>query len=989
MTPEDLTATEAPAADEIALDDEQRAAVEHGEGPLLVVAGAGTGKTTVIARRIAHLVASGRARPSEILALTFNDKAAAEMQERVDLLLPYGNADVRIATFHAFGEEVLSGHGLEIGIAPGSAVLDKTAQSLFLAERIEKLPLRRYAPLSDPTRYLGALADYFSRAKDEPWRPEELSARAEERLGSSDDAVRDQAERGLELAEAYGAYDRLLWEAGFLDFGDLLALTHRLFEESPSALRRFQERFRYVLVDEFQDTNPVQFKIVRRLVERHRNLVVVGDDDQSIYRFRGAHLENILQFRERYPDTREIVLRNNYRSTREILAVARRLILVNRERLEVRYGISKELEAHSRGPEPQCREFATEADEAAWVADQIERGVADGRRSRRDYAILVRTNEHAEPFLRALDERGIAYWFSGSRGLFQRPEVKQLIALLQSLHQETRPEHLYLLASEGYDVPEEDLAKLMHLLKEGPGTLRAWLERAARGAREGEPAAGVSEAGRERIARLLDDLRELESYAKGRRTGEVLYRYLERRGTLRALMDSSRYEDEGRARNLVKFFHIIRSFERVALADRVPLFLRHLEAIQEYGEDPAVADLDAASNLVQVLTIHKAKGLEFPVVFLVQAASGRFPTNYRSRSPELPAGGSETRVAPVLDPAAMHREEERRLCYVALTRAREELIATYARDYGTASERTRSIFLSEAFDLGKPVPPRVRRRAAELLEAHRGRDSSAPPSEGPDPGTPHAPLALSFRRLDDYATCPLRYRYLHLLGVGAVLPPDPRVNFGQAVHRGMAFALARRIAGAPPTIEETLEVFGASWRSAGYLSAEHERARFEQGAEALRGFHEREIAGGPMPAAVERPFRVALAQEGDEAGVVLTGRIDRVDDGPGGTVLVDYKTAEVDDGEQAEKRAKEDLQLSVYALAWREMTGRAPERVELRWLTTGRSGAAAMTASRLEKTREKISEVAAAIRAGSFPARPGEYACRRCPCRPICREAAV
>jgi len=967
---EDPAPTEAP----VALDDEQRLAVEHGDGPLLVVAGAGTGKTTVIARRIAHLVTSGRARPSEILALTFNDKAAAEMQERVDLLVPYGHSDVRVATFHAFGEEVISGHGLEIGIAPGSSVLDKTAQALFLAERIDRLPLRRYAPLSDPTRYLHALAEYFSRAKDEPWRPEALRARAEVGRADPDPAVRDQAERDRELAEAYDAYNRMLWEAGFLDFGDLLALTHRLFEESPAVLRRFQERFRYVLVDEFQDTNPVQFKIVRRLVERHRNLVVVGDDDQSIYRFRGAHLKNILQFRQHYPDTREIVLRNNYRSTREILTVARRLILMNRERLEVRYGISKELTAHSRGAAPQCREFGTAGEEAAWVADQIERGAADGARSWRDYAILVRTNEHAEPFLRALDERGISYWFSGSRGLFQRPEVKQLIALLQSLYQDSRPEHLYLLASEGYAVPDEDLGRLIHLLKQTPGTLRGLFGLAARGGVE-----GVSEEGARRIEALLRDLDELETYAKGRRTGEVLYRYLDRRGVLRDLMASRSYEDEGRARNLVKFFHIIRSFERVALADRVALFLRHLEAIQEYGEDPSVADLDATSNVVQVLTIHKAKGLEFPVVFLVQAASDRFPTKYRSRSPELP---SEDEEEPSMAPAAQHREEERRLCYVALTRAREELIATYARDYGTPSERTRSLFLSEAFDLGKPVSAKVRRRAVEMLEEHRERDGGAA-GPSPDPESAASPPALSFRRLDDYEACPLRYRFLHALGVGAILPPDPRVNFGRAVHRAVAFALARRIAGAPPALEETLEMFRASWLSAGHLSPEHEAARFEQGVLALRRFHEREIEAGPMPAAVERPFRIAL---GD---VLLTGRIDRVDEGPGGTVLVDYKTAEVDDDERADQRAKEDLQLSVYALAWREITGRAPDRVELRYVTAGTSGGAAMTESRIERTREKVAAVAAAIRAGEFTARPTEYACRRCPCRPICRESAV
>ncbi|HEY6221376.1 MAG TPA: ATP-dependent helicase, partial [Candidatus Eisenbacteria bacterium] len=566
---------------------------------------------------------------------------------------------------------------------------------------------------------------------DDPQWPEDIRRAAGEtsdraaaepaRGGEEAAALEDRAARLAELAEAYERYNSLLWRAGFLDFGDLLALPLRLFQRSPSALRRLQERYRYVLVDEFQDTNPVQFKIVRRLVEGHRNLVVVGDDDQSIYRFRGAHLKNILEFREHYPGAREIVLRRNYRSTKPILRVSRRLIVQNQERLEVRYGISKELLTDKEGAEPVWKEFETEADEAAWVADQIASAVREKRRRPRDFAIIVRNNKHAEPFLRALDERGIDYYFSGSRGLFQRPEIKELISLLQSLFQDSRPEYLYLLASEAYAVPEDDLAKLMHALARDPAPLRSLFRRAA----EGRSALDVSEAGRERLRTLLDDVGALEAFARGRRTGEVLYQYLERRGTLRELMAARQFEDEARARNIVKFFALIRSFEKVALADRVALFLRHLEAVQEFGEDPAVADLDEASDVVQVLTIHRAKGLEFPAVFLVQMATHRFPTANRARGIELPReeGGA--------DSSEEHREEERRLCYVAFTRAREELITTYARDYGGKQKRKPSLFLAEAFDLGKTPPERPRRRVLDEIADLKAVDKVSLPRERP------------------------------------------------------------------------------------------------------------------------------------------------------------------------------------------------------------------------------------------------------------------
>jgi len=550
--------------------------------------------------------------------------------------------------------------------------------------------------------------------------------------------------------------------------------------------------------------------------------------------------------------------------------------------------------------------------------------------------------------------------------------VKQLIALLQSLHQGTRPEHLYLLASEGYDVPEADLAKLVHLMKDHPGSFRMLIALAANGAVD----SGISEEGRVRIEQMLGDLSELERYARGKKTGEVLYHYLDRRGTLKELTASMSFEDEGRARNLVKFFQIIRSFEKVALSDRVPLFLRHLEAILEHGEDPSVADLDVTSNVVQVMTVHRAKGLEFPVVFLVQAAMRRFPLNYRSRALEPPAADAASAFA---DPSAVHKEEERRLCYVALTRAREELIATYARNYGTPQEFARSPFLSEAFDLGRPVPAKTRRRAVELLEEHRERDAiEAADALGLDP---KVPLALSFRRLDDYDSCPLRYRLMHVVGVDTILPPDPRINFGQAIHQAVAFALARRMVGAPPTVDEMIEVFRSTWQSAGYLSPDLEKERFTQGVEALTAFHAREIAAGPVPAAVESQFRVGM---GD---VALTGRMDRVDEGP--ATLVDYKTAETDGDDKTEQRKKNELQLLVYAIAYRELNGHLPDKVEVRYILSGAKESVEMTGSKLTGARVKIDQIAAAIRSGDFSAKPSFFACRRCRCRPICPQSAV
>ncbi len=978
MNPTQLSFTTAAASELEGLDPEQRAAVEHDQGPLLIVAGAGTGKTTVIARRIARLISSGRARPSEILALTFNEKAAAEMQERVDLLVPYGYADTLISTFHAFGEEVLSTFGIEIGLAPGFTVLDQTAQAIFLAEHLEALGLTYYAPLSDPTKHLGRLARYFNRLKDYPIPTGRLREYAQSAIAASgeDAAARDRGARDLELATAAAAYDRLLWKEGFVDFGDLLALTLRLFDESPSALRRFQERFRYVLVDEFQDTNPVQFEIVRRLTALHRNLVVVGDDDQSIYRFRGAHLQNILKFHEYFPEAQSIVLTRNYRSTGEILKAARRLILINKDRLETKLGISKELATGKTGTAPRIKELTTGAEEAAWVAGEIRAAVDSGARRCRDFAILVRSNKNAEPFLRALDEQGVPYYFSGSRGLFQRPEIKELIALLYSLSQSSREDYLYLLAQSAYDVPGEDLNRLVHARATSPVTLRVLMERALRGS----VAMEISDEGRERIGSMLADLRALELLARDHRVGEVLRAYLERRDIIKRLRAPSDFEDEIKARNIVKFFKLIQSFGAVAVVDRVPLFLRHLGMVMEHGEDPAVAEIGEESDVVQVLTIHRAKGLEFPVVYLVQAATDLFPTRSRREGLEVPYA-----LAPGEAPSTeLHKEEERRLCYVAFTRAKEELIATYATDYGGKMLRQRSQFLSEAFDLGKPASAKKKKQALEELAASEAPAAGLPPLTRP---AAREPILLSHDRIADYETCPLKYHFVKVLAINPILTLDHRVNFGNAIHQAVAFALERHRLREKPTFEQVVEVFRANWREEGYRSEEHARRRFDQGVEALRAFLAREVEGREPPTEVERAFRIKL---GD---VVVKGRMDRVDEGPGGVVIADYKTSELDPdgeaGEKADQNARESLQLSIYALAHRELTGQAPGTVELRYVLSGAVGRATRSEEKLERTRDRILAIAESIRSGDFPARPSEHNCSICACRPICPESAV
>src|SRR2546426_2925976 len=271
------------------LNDAQREAVTHDTGPLLIVAGAGTGKTTVITRRIAHLIAQGKARPEEILALTFTDKAAAEMEARVDELVPYGYADVEIATFHAFGDALLRGHSLEIGLQNDFSVLSRAEQVIFLRDRLFALPLQRYRPLGDPTRHLQAIITLISRCKDEDIAPEHY-ARCAERLRETavaapdDEDARDRAAAQAELAAVYAAYQTVMAGEGNIDFGDQIVLALGLLRQRPHVLNYYQRRFKYILGDEVQDTNFSQFELVKLLGARHRKGAVVADDDQCLDR---------------------------------------------------------------------------------------------------------------------------------------------------------------------------------------------------------------------------------------------------------------------------------------------------------------------------------------------------------------------------------------------------------------------------------------------------------------------------------------------------------------------------------------------------------------------------------------------------------------------------------------------------------------------------------------------------------------------------------
>ena len=592
------------------LNPDQLRAVTHGDGPLLVVAGAGTGKTQVITRRIAWLIATRRAKPSEILALTFTDKAADEMQARVDALVPYGYTDAAIGTFHAFGDRLIREFAFELGLSPDVRVLSRPETVIFLREHLFEFDLDQYRPLGDPTRFLGALATLFSRAKDEDVSPtrylahanrmaaaansalESLQAQGANATEADRDAVDSQVEvaaRQSELAGAYARYDELLHRAGFIDFGDQVAIALRLLRESPAARDALQRRFRFILVDEFQDTNRAQSELVTMLADRHRNVTVVGDDDQSIYRFRGAAISNILGFHERYQRIRQVVLRRNYRSFAPILDSSHRLIRFNDpDRLEVRSGIGKSLRAEraSDGAAPvRHNAFATETEEADWIASDVERRIAAGARPR-DHAVLVRTNAGADPILRSLNLAGIPWRFSGTSGLYARPEVRLLLAFLRAVADPSSSVDVYALAaSDLYGIGGDDLAAIVNSARRRNRSVWEVLEELER-----QPGIlRLSPRTREAANRLVTELRRHIQLAGERPAGQVLYQFLRDTGWLGRLAKAETPAAEEAVQNIARLFEIVRAHSALLADDRAVFVARHLQTLIDAGDDPPSA----------------------------------------------------------------------------------------------------------------------------------------------------------------------------------------------------------------------------------------------------------------------------------------------------------------------------------------------------------------------------------------------------------------
>lgn len=974
------------------LNPEQRLAIEHGEGPLLIIAGPGSGKTRVITERIVHLLKNVRGLgPENILAVTFTDKAAEEMKRRVQKSLSDLATAPQISTFHAFCYHVLRERHFE------RRLLDKVDVWIFLRQRMEHLGLDRYQKLAEPGAFLHDLNDFFSRCQDELIEPRDFEAyvaqverdflqRARGMDAASATLEGEEVLKKRELARVYQNSRRLTEDAGFSSLGTLISETVRLLDREPEVKERLQSRFRYVLVDEFQDTNYGQVELLRRLVAAPSNITAVGDDDQAIYRFRGAAHGAFEMFHRAFPGSKVINLFRNYRSTERILRAADAVIAKN-TRAEPKKPLKTERE---EGSKVCLLESADYPSEAAWVAEEVKRLAKRGTQLA-DVAVLYRAHSHRDLLVEEFRRREIPFQVKGL-SVLSTIILRDVIAYLNLIHS---PHHnislTRVLLAARWRFPEELSLEIRKDAAKNHCSLFEAIEAREKAVSGGE----IVRTGWAELKQMLAILRAASYELPMTRLFDRLVESLSLPLPL-ALANRSYLSA------LRKF---LAGWEAKSETRRLREFMEYFLYFQDAGGKIEVPEPADTANAVQMMTVHAAKGLEFPVVFILSVAPRRFPHSEQKPVIQFP---DELRKGPA-PPRDIHQQEERRLFFVAMTRAKDRLYISRVAKRGKPA----SVFIDDLLSIPSVTARDIERievpavEEPETLHVPPARIAFSEPLARPDaqpslfssvapaPSTvypdlgellgpvatipPDGKLQLSATAIEDYRTCPLKYKLGHLLNIPT--GPQPTLTFGNIMHQAVRHYFESRKKG-QVTLEQMEQFYTQAWRDVGFEDAYQEQSYKKAGLDQLREFVARHENSAVPPEKVraEEFFSFDLGE------VVLKGRIDQIQPVMTGgrpddsTVeLIDYKTGRP----KTQKDADKSLQLSIYALAARDQLKLRPARLTFYNLTNNQSVSTARTPSDLRHAVEEIRAVADEIRDSMFAPARG-FACKWCDYVPVC-----
>lgn len=976
------------------LTPEQRAAVTHPGGPLLVLAGAGAGKTRALCHRLAWLVEQGT-EPGEILGLTFSNKAAEELRGRAEDLIGRSHETLRVVTFHALAMDILRVHGVDHGLLHATSVATDDDRVVMLMERIDELPITE----SDLRLGLRTLVPDWvkriDRCRDQLVTPENYVRWAEEAVksaGRPGDAMR--ARRELEFARIFALHDQWLNEAGLEDFGLSIVRALGLLRAHPDRLEAVRRQARHILVDEFQDTNHAQAELLYLIAEGGESLVVVGDDDQGIYRFRGASTKNVTDFRERYPDAGEVRLELNHRSTQAILDAAHAVVTKIPDRSP------KKLRAlpDATGPRPAFWVSDDAPGIARAVADEVVR-LAEAGIPYEEQAVLVRSVRIEAPVVvEAFERAGIPHQVRGGIGLFDRREVRTALAWCRVLvNPADAPAHLRLAADPDLGLPWAMAAQAVSEAAAGGGASTPVLIGVGR------------EAGVPRFEELLGHMGPATTADPALFVREVI----DRSGLRRSALALGGGEGAARLAGLAGLERLVRGIlERHPDLD-VPGLVARLDALADVGYK---GDVNPGADRVgvQVMTIHASKGLEFDAVAVLGLTQSNLPGRDRW-SADIP----DQLLAEVLPRGReAHIAEARRLTYVAMTRARRHLMLCSHRAAESGAAQRPSPFYEEAAGaLGNPEPLEVgaspdrallervgadhhafeqaslraaraladgdadaaehletARRAADALVQARA-DAMRPvpvptvPMPAPRPSRPG--VTISPTDIDRYRTCPLAYRFSRVDRVPQRSSPARAI--GMAAHA--AFEAHHRPGVTGGDGSTLVARFEAELTRAGVAESPEGKQALARAQEWFPKYHDRVSRMARTTVSVERPFSLSLGQH------VVRGRIDRLDAHPGGGhQIVDYKTGRPpsDAG-----RGDEEIVLRLYMAGAHESFQAQPRGATLEYVLDGTMRQVSAEMGEVRFALDRARSIADAIAAGEFEPTPG-WACRTCDFALIC-----
>ena len=955
------------------LNQHQREAVEHNTGPILVIAGAGTGKTRVITERIAHIINSGLAKHDEVLGLTFTDKAAAEMEERLDQVMPLGYEAIPLMTFHSFCDKTLRQYGIDIGISPGFKILQGVEQWLFLKENLFSFELDYYRPLGNPTEFIGALLSHFGRLKEELVSPAEYLAFAESRQSSAEsDEEKLDARKWLELAKAYQVYQNLMEERNQLDFSDLQYKTIELFRSRPNLLQYLQKKYRYILVDEYQDTNIAQNEIVDLLANDHKNLMVVGDDDQSIYKFRGAAISNILKFEEKYPDLKKVVLTQNYRSNQTILDFAYTSIQHNNpDRLEVHSNVDKSLKNDNPGDDASVTlmHATTIEQEVEYVMKEVkktlERGIPMG-----EISILSRKNHLLHPFIEVLKKANLPYEFPSEKGLYEKEEIKELISLLRVIANPTDDISMFhVLRMDEWKINMPIILNLIQDAKKNHVSLWSLVQKSGD------------------CKLFADTLKDMIDFSKKHTVGEVLYRFTDSMQVYQILLKKGTIEAEATILNIAAFFSKLRDFERHTDENTVVDFVGYLDLAEEAGENPPAKIEMGDRDAIHVSSVHAAKGLEFNTVFVIGMTQRRFPSDNRKDPIEMP----NELIHEILGEGDSHMQEERRLFYVACTRAKERLHLCHSDFYNPSSAEKpraskRSRFLDE---VQEKVTVTHIEKTAEGVERFLKPKLETRNSKFEEITNHKSQITkFSYSQLTTFERCPRQYEYSYILKIPQ--PPTANLSFGSTLHNTL-LEFYKNVGQSKQaslftdyeedlSLEKLFSIYEDKWIPYGHESKVHMETRKERGKEILSTFYERFKHDIPRVEYLEKAFKLKV---GD---YTISGRIDRADKLSDGTLeIIDYKTGKA----KSQKKVDEDLQLALYALATAQCFNQPASKMTLYFLDEDEVVTTEPDEKTLQKAEEKVKTLGDAINQFNFTPAPSKFVCKWCSYNKICDRAEL